>query len=145
MFCLLISVDARSLEIKPVLDSGNNHEKIMEFKHQTSAGEKILHHIRLKRSQDDDPSCRKHVDSEFMSFTRSFRAMGSKYQDLFKNILNLKCIYVSITLLVLSTFVLIFVKSAFNFYLFTATKVIFFKYVTQESFTLTRSLLLSLF
>lgn len=121
MFCLLVPMDARSLEIKPVLDSGNHHEKILEFKHRTSAGEKILHHIRLKRSQDDDPNCRKHVDREFMGFTRSFRAMGSKYQDLFKNIFNLKCIYVSINLLFLSTFVLIFVRSAFNFYLFMET------------------------
>ena len=115
-------VDARSLEIKPALDSRNDHEKIMEFKHRTSAGEKILHHIRLKRSQDNGPSCRNHADRKFMGFVRSFRAMGSKYQDLFKNILNLKCIYVSITLLVLSTFVLIFVRSTFNVSLITGMR-----------------------
>ena len=32
-----------------------------------------------------------------MDFIKSFRAVGSKYQDLFKNIGSLKCIYVSIS------------------------------------------------
>lgn len=120
IFCLLMAVDARNLEHKLLLDSSNRHEKKIEFKQGTSAGEKLLHHIRLKRSQGDDRSCRKHVASEFMRFTRSFRAMGSKYQDLFKNTFNLKCIYVSIILLVLFNFVLGSVRSVFNFYFLTA-------------------------
>lgn len=53
----------------------------------------LLHNKRLKRSFD----CKKEADDKLMDFIKSFRAVGSKYQDLFKNIGSLKCIYVSIS------------------------------------------------
>ena len=52
------------------------------------------HGIRIKRSEKDD-DCRQQVDIKFIDFTRTLRATGSKYQELFKNIGSLKCIYVS--------------------------------------------------
>ena len=52
------------------------------------------HGIRIKRSKEED-DCRQEVDKKFIGFTRTLRATGSKYQELFKNIGSLKCIYVS--------------------------------------------------
>ena len=52
------------------------------------------HGIRIKRSEKDD-DCRQQVDIKFIDFTRTLRATGSKYQELFKNIGSLKCIYLS--------------------------------------------------
>ena len=52
------------------------------------------HRNRIKRSKKED-NCRQKVDNKFIDFTRTLRATGSKYQELFKNIGSLKCIYVS--------------------------------------------------
>ena len=53
--------------------------------------------IRRKRSEEDYTKCQKEVDKKFMNFIGTFGAINSKYQELIKNIGNLKCVYVSIT------------------------------------------------
>lgn len=111
---LLRPVDAQNPNYGSQGISGRYHGKLLALKSRIPPDAKnvnILYGIRIKRSFD----CKKKADDKLMDFIKSFRAVGSKYQDLFKNIGSLKCIYVSI---IQPTFVFsfqhIFEQNAFN-------------------------------
>lgn len=55
--------------------------------------------IRRKRSEETYTKCKTEVDKKFMNFIGTFGAINSKYQELIKNIGNLKCVYVSVALI----------------------------------------------
>ena len=112
---LLRPIDAQSSNYRPQGNSGTYNEKMLALKRRIPPDAKninLLHGLRIKRSFD----CKKEADDKLMGFIKSFRAVGSKYQDLFKNIGSLKCIYVSISqpFFFLLLFQHIFERDAFN-------------------------------